>query len=420
MTEANAVRQTASLATLPSRYPAHVGAARLYGDEFHRDPAAVYHQLRTRHGVLAPVLIDGDIPAWLVLGYREFAYVLENPELYVRDSTLWNAWDLIPPDWPVLPILLSRDTVWWLSGAEHERRSSVLHDGLAAVDPLELRARCERIADELIDVFASAGRAELISQYAQLLPMYALGALLGIPSADNRALVKEMLTVASGDAAAQEAYGRHRAGLHRQLAMRREDAGFDMLSRLVGHPASLTDDELLEELLTLSSIAHVTVSSWIGNTLRLMLGDPRFAATLFGGRRSVSDAMAEVLWEDSPTPSITGRWLARPGQLGNFRLAAGDMVILSVAAANADPRVRPNPEMVAVAGNQAHMSYGHGEHRCPVPAQEIGEIIAETAVQVLLDRLPDVTLTVPAEDLVWQPTVWVRGLAALPVVFTPG
>jgi cytochrome P450 len=65
------------------------------------------------------------------------------------------------------------------------------------------------------------------------------------------------------------------------------------------------------------------------------------------------------------------------------------------------------------------MSFGHGEHGCPFPAPELAEIMARTAVEVLLDRIPDVELAVPADSLQWRPSVWMRGLFALPVTFTP-
>jgi hypothetical protein len=38
---------------------------------------------------------------------------------------------------------------------------------------------------------------------------------------------------------------------------------------------------------------------------------------------------------------------------------------------------------------------------------------------VLLDRLPDLTLSVPDESLQWQRSMWMRGLESLPVTFTP-
>ncbi|HEY7486340.1 MAG TPA: cytochrome P450, partial [Streptosporangiaceae bacterium] len=56
---------------------------------------------------------------------------------------------------------------------------------------------------------------------------------------------------------------------------------------------------------------------------------------------------------------------------------------------------------------------------CPHPAQEIAEVIAEIAIEVLLDRLPDVTLAVADEALVWRASPWMRGLIALPVRFSP-
>ena len=38
---------------------------------------------------------------------------------------------------------------------------------------------------------------------------------------------------------------------------------------------------------------------------------------------------------------------------------------------------------------------------------------------MLLDRLPDVDLAVPARPLTRRPSPWLRGLAELPVRFTP-
>jgi cytochrome P450 len=65
------------------------------------------------------------------------------------------------------------------------------------------------------------------------------------------------------------------------------------------------------------------------------------------------------------------------------------------------------------------MSFGHGEHGCPFPAPELAETIARTAVEVLLDRIPDVELALPPGELGWRPSLWMRGLYALPVRFTP-
>jgi cytochrome P450 len=156
----------------------------------------------------------------------------------------------------------------------------------------------------------------------------------------------------------------------------------------------------------------------MGNTLRLMLTDDRFAASLSGGRRSVGQAMNEVLWADTPAQNFAGRFATRDIQIGAARIQTGDLLVLGLAAANADPQVRPDAQALAE-GNNAYLSFSHGEHRCPYPAQEIAESIARAGVEVLLDRLPDVRLAVPDDALVWRRSAWLRGLSALPVEFTP-
>ncbi|MDT3445042.1 MULTISPECIES: cytochrome P450 [unclassified Pseudofrankia] len=403
-------------AALASRYPAHVGAARLYGEEFHRDAAGLYRALRARHGAVAPALLEADLPVWLVLSYREMHYVLTRPELFDR-QTPWNALDLVPADWPQRWVL-GTESVMRSSGREHEHRSTVLHDALAAVDQLELRSRCERIADALIDEFAADGRAELMSQFALQIPVRVVSWMLGIPLAEAPAVVRDLIVLMDYTAEAPAAYGRLLARMRDLIRQRRERPTFDVTSRMVHHPLAASDDLLVEDVQYVVSGGQQPTAYWIGNTLRLLLTDTRFATTLVGGRRSVGQAMGEVLWEEPPLANLSAYWAARACQLGNHQIRAGDMLVLGIAAAHADPHIRPD-QTAGVGGNQAHLAFGHGPHRCPFPAQELSEVIAETALEVLLDRLPDLSLSVPADELRWEESIWFRGLTSLPVVFTP-
>jgi cytochrome P450 len=406
------------VASQPTGYPAHRDAVSLHGPRFQGNPVQAYRELRARHGAVAPVMLEGEVPAWLVLGYRELHYVTSNSELFSRDSRRWNLWDRIPADWPLLPLVGYRPSVLYADGAEHQRRSGALHDVLSGVDQFELRARCERIADGLVDSFAGRGEAELMNQYAHQVPLLAMTWLLGIPEAETPPILRDTVVILDNGADAMAAHGRVFATMGRLLARCRERPGSDVTSRLTVHPAELTDEEIVEDLMVLSGAGQQPTAYWIGNTLRLMLTDSRFEVTLSGGRRSIGQALNEVLWEDTPNQRSGGRWAVRTMQLGGQRIQAGDMVLLGFAAANADPQIRPDPAAGA-SGNQAHMSFSHGDHRCPFPAQEFAEIIAKTAVEVLLDRLPDVVLAVPPDALVWRPSMWLRGLSALPVEFSP-
>src|SRR3954452_24458136 len=127
--------------------------------------------------------------------------------------------------------------------------------------------------------------------------------------------------------------------MERLLARKRERPGPDVPSRLLAHEAGLVEEELVQDMLVVMAAAQQPTANWIGNTLRLMLTDDRFALTLSGGRRSVGQALNEVLWEDTPTQNFPGRWATRATELGGRRIREGDLVVLGLAAANTDPEV---------------------------------------------------------------------------------
>ncbi|WP_327066997.1 cytochrome P450 [Kitasatospora sp. NBC_01302] len=409
---------TESVPTPPPGCPAHRAAAPLYGPRFQTDPTQVYRELRAAHGPVAPVELAGGVPAWLVIGYRELQLVTSQPKLFGRDSSRWNAWPRIPADWPLRPMMTPVPSILYTEGTEHQRRSSAITDTLAAVDPYELTKYCERIADRLIDSFAGRGEADLVAEYAHRMPLLVLCWLLGLDDAQVPVLIENLLAMLDGGPDAQQASQRLLTVMLELVEAKRAEPGADLTSRLLVHPAGLSDDEVVRDLRVLLAAGHQPTAYWIANALRLMLTDDRFAASLVGGRRSVGQALGEALWEDTPTQIFAGRWAVRDTQLGGQRIAAGDLVLLGLAGANADPAVR-QPTGEAAEGNRAHLSFSHGEHRCPFPAQEAAEVIAATAVEVLLDRLPDLRLAVAEHALVWRPSAWVRALVALPVGFTP-
>jgi cytochrome P450 len=398
--------------------PAHRAAAPLYGPRFQTDPGGIYRELRATHGPVAPVELPGGVPAWLVIGYRELQLVTSQPKLFGRDSSRWNAWATIPQDWPLRPMMAPVPSILYTEGAEHQRRSAAITDALSAVDPYELKTYCERVADRLVDEFAGRGEADLVADYAHRLPLLVLSWMLGLDSEQASDLIQALLDMLDGGANAQQGAQRLLALMMELVEAKRSEPGADITSRLLVHPAGLSDDEVMRDLRVLLIAGHQPTAYWIANALRLMLTDDRFAASFAGGRRSVGQALTEALWEDTPTQNFAGRWATRDTQLGGQKIAAGDMVLLGFAGANANPAVR-QANGAAAEGNHAHLSFSHGEHRCPFPAQEAAEVIAGTAIEVLLDRLPDLRLAVAESALVWRPSAWVRALVALPVGFTP-
>ncbi|TKG64512.1 cytochrome P450 [Prauserella endophytica] len=393
------------------------GPVRLYGPRFQQDPAALYAEIRNTYGPVAPVLLDGDVPAWFVCGYREVHQVTSDSQLFARDTRRWNMWEQVPADWPLLPYVAHNPSVMFTEGAEHQRRAGAIGDALGAFDQFELAQYSERVADTLIDAFAGRGEADLMAQYALRIPLNVIAQMFGMPETETPELVRDIAESLDTGPGAADAYLRVQKTMGKLLAAKRAMPGPDIPSYLLEHDANLTDDEIVQDLLVVTAAAQQPTANWIGNTIRLMLTDERFALTLAGGRESVGQALNEVLWHDTPTQNFIGRFATRDTQLAGMRIRTGDLLVLGLAAANADPKVRlESPDSV---GNHAHMSFGHGEHGCPYPAPEVAEVMARTTVEVLLDRLPDLALAVPSDALEWHPSVWMRGLASLPVRFTP-
>nr|WP_202501066.1 cytochrome P450 [Streptomyces sp. SID5785] len=391
------------------------------GLEYQQTPSQLYRSLRREHGPVAPVLLDGGVPAWLVLGYSEVSYVTAHDELFARDSRRWNQWEHIPADWPLMPFVGYQPSVLFAEGAEHQRRAGVITHALEQVDQFELGRDCAQIADRLIAEFSGSGQAELMSAYAHALPMRAAVQMCGMPQLgeDTQNLVEDLrisLDAAEGDdpVAAYVRVGERIAALVKE---KRERPGADATSRMILDPAGLSDEEIVQDLISVIAAAQQPTANWICNTLRLLLTDERFALNVSGGRLSVGEALNEVLWLDTPTQNFIGRWAVRDTQLGGRLIRAGDCVVLGLAAANTDPQIWPEAHVGAE--NAAHLSFSNGEHRCPYPAPLLADVIARTAVETLLDRLPDLVLAVEPEELTWRPSIWMRGLTSLPVRFTP-
>ncbi|MEU1348436.1 cytochrome P450 [Streptomyces sp. NPDC005775] len=407
----------------PPGCPAHAGAVPLGGPGFQTEPQAVYRAMRRDHGPVVPVELPGGFPAWLVIGYRELHQVTSDAELFPRDVGLWNQWPHIPDDWPLLPMVgRPLPSIYFSAGEEHRRHARMVGPALEGTDPFEIRNHCEQLADGLIDAVCSRGTADLVADFCEPLPVLVLARLVGFPDDEGADIAQVLKDLADGGPDAQTAHQRFGEHMGRLVAAKRALPGDDVTSRMLAFPEAFTDEEYMLDLMAITAAGHLTTADWISNSLRLMLTEDAFAESMARGRRSIGDAMNEVLWEDTPTQILAGRWAVRDTQLGGQRIRAGDMLLLGLGAANTDPLIRQTISGSGASGqggNGAHLAFSHGEYRCPFPAQEIAEIIARTGIEVLLDRLPDLQLAVPVDDLVRRPSAFLRGTTSLPVRFTP-
>ncbi len=88
--------------------------------------------------------------------------------------------------------------------------------------------------------------------------------------------------------------------------------------------------------------------------------------------------------------------------------------MISFGGANSDPALGAARESLS---KGAHLAWGAGPHACP--AKSPATVISLTAIEAVLNALPDLALDVSVEELQWRPGPFHRALATLPVRFTP-
>ncbi|MFN2517320.1 MAG: cytochrome P450, partial [Pyrinomonadaceae bacterium] len=94
----------------------------------------------------------------------------------------------------------------------------------------------------------------------------------------------------------------------------------------------------------------------------------------------------------------------------------GEMTLGVIGSANRDETVFENPDTLDITREpNRHLSFGQGIHFCL--GAPLARMEAQIAVGTLLGRTPDLRLKVSPDALRWRPSMIMRGLDALPVLF---
>ncbi|MFE3741944.1 cytochrome P450 [Streptomyces sp. NPDC059096] len=382
------------------------------------DPREVYRALRARWGNVAKVELAPGVHAWLVLGYRELLTITRQEQIYSRDARNWRDLNdgVVPSSSRLLPMMGWRANVLGADGAEHRRLRQPLDEGVARIDQRRARRQVESVCTELIAGFSQRGRADLVTEYATIVPMLSIASLFGLDSDEGQKLLGTLVAVFGSADDSQDGNRDFEEILADALRQRHSDPADDLTTSFINHPNLRNDEERLQSMAAMISAGTEGVNAWTSLALRLLLTDPRFAARMHGGRLGVDDALDEALWRDPPMNNQPARYALVDTELGGRLIRRGDALILGIAAANDDPVIRPD-DGASEPGNRAHLAFSAGPHVCP--AQVPARLITRTAVNTVLHLLPDMKLAIPAEEVAWHPSPWTRVPKSLPVEFSP-
>ena len=398
----------------------------LYSQEFRRNSHEVFAQMRMESPAIKQLGIDGETQIWFVTHYAEAQQVLLDDKHFVRDPhvalTPEQLVRIFGESNPQLERMMNNHMLNH-DGDNHRRLRSIVSKAFTPKVIQSMRPRIEKIAQNLLDKVLPTGKMELVSDYAFPLPITVIAELLGIPL-DNqnqfRIWSNAFVRPAIKPEEQQEAMRlllEFAAYMQQLVAERRLHPGNDLLSGLIHAEEGgdrLDESELFSMLSLLIVAGHETTVSLIGNSVLALLQHPETRKEIKSNPEIISSAIEEFLRYDSPVERSLTRFVSQDIQLAGQQLKRGDLVIVLLGSANRDETQFASPAVLDVHRKQnAHIAFGKGVHYCL--GAPLARLEGEIALRVLFERIPNLELDIPLEELQWRDVPLFHSLVCLPV-----
>ncbi len=398
---------------------ASTGAVDMRDPAFRDDPHSILHALRQSGRLTRDVM-----GVWLFCHHADVSLGLRSPHLSRehRRSPVYREHRPFLAD-----STLERTAEQWMLMNDPPKHTRLRRLASSAFKPpivAALRDRITAVADELLATLPAQGEFDLMAYFAQPLPVRVICDVLGLPPddfqqtkawSDALALILEPVSRREQRAAANRAAEEMVAYLRRQIARRRAHAkADDLLSLLIGaeDDGSLSDDELLGNLVLLFIAGHETTANLIGNGMLTLLRHPDELERLRAQPSLTPGAVEEALRYEGSV-NMVSRFTVEPYPVGEIVIQPEQMLYFMIGAANRDPAAFAEPDRFDIGrAPNRHLAFGAGIHFCL--GAPLARLEGEIAFTRLLARYSDLRLADPTPR--WRNLINLRGLEALRLV----
>lgn len=357
--------------------------ARTGSGELEEDPHPLLAHLREHEPASWLPALDG----WLVTRRDLALQVMRDAASFTVDDPRFSTERVIGPS------MLSLD------GEEHRRNRDPFAGPFRLAD---VRARfTEHVAEEterLIDAIEPAGSADLRRSLAGPLAAAVVTRALGFKDADVSAvlgwyeqIVASVTEITAGhppSAAGREAYTALATAIGPALT---QEPASSLLAAAAGEAGGLEHERVISNAAVLLFGGIETTEGMIANTIWHLLVHP----DQLGLVRREPDLLPNAIEESlrlEPAAAVIDRYATADVVLAGAQIAGGELVRVSIAAANRDPAVFPDPDRFDArrANARQHIAFAHGPHVCI--GMHLARLEAHTAVDGVLRRLPGLRL----------------------------
>lgn len=295
---------------------------------------------------------------------------------------------------------------------------------LAEFEPL-----IEEIVDRLLDRVEELGELDLIEDFAKVLPTEIISFMLGIPEEYRSRLRGYSLSIlgaldpvvpedrlAAGNRAVEE-FGEILNDLidHRRTNPEGAHQGEVLESLIFGEHDGrrLTQEELIQNCIFLLNAGHETTTSFVGNSIGLLLDNPGQHRMLLEDPDLIAPAVEEFLRVESPL-QIGNRLAGQDIELSTGVLPKGTYIHTSIAAANRDPAMFKDPDVMDITRRpNRHIAFITGIHVCL--GASLARVEGRIALGKFVRRFPKLAANGPRSRV---PLARFRGYATLPIKVT--
>jgi cytochrome P450 len=352
--------------------------------ELDADPHPAHARLRARE----PVSWLPSLEGWLVTRHDLNLTAMRDAGTFTVDDPRFSTAQVIGPS------MLSLD------GDAHDRhrapfagpfRPGAVKERFAEV----ARAEAERLTEA---VAAAPDRtAELRRAFAGPMAAAIVTRALGLSGEEVAdvlswydAIVASVTSITAGDGPTDEgvrAFVNLRERLEDVIADRSQGS---LLAAAAAAETPLSHDQIASNAAVLLFGGIETTEGMIANALLMLLRRPEHLAAVRADPELLDAAIDESLRLE-PAAAVIDRYATRDVVLGEAQIAAGDLVRLSLAAANRDPAVFDAPDEFDLSrGRRGNLAFAQGPHVCV--GVHLARLEARTAIDILLARLPQLRL----------------------------
>tara|TARA_B110000444_G_scaffold241577_1_gene258123 strand:+ start:666 stop:1844 length:1179 start_codon:yes stop_codon:yes gene_type:complete len=322
---------------------------------------------------------------------------------------------LIDVDISLIPV-----NIFNMDPPRHDALREILGRVLTAKKIVDMEPLIRHHAQLLINRFKERGQAEIVSEYAHLIPTYTMCELLGLPQKDQKKFLKWNLdTLAGADftsKVALKAYAEMEAYWKDLVIERRKNKTSDLISQILHAQVKgeeLSNEEIVGFVSLLHDASQNTTMNMISNSIIALAYHPDQAEMLVENPELWPNAVEELLRYISPVQGLA-RCTTRDVEICGVTIPKGDQVLLMYGSANHDEYDYIKPNQLDISRPiKSHRAFGHGIHHCL--GQAVAKLEARVALQLLLENLGQ--WQIDEDSVVRNQLVPTRGVAAAKIYF---